>query len=182
MFFHFCGGDVPDWLLSQLAEFTDVDEDTIAALLKETVRSIMKRELKHALCERMDMDRGRFKAILAVMHYIISSAARYDVSVEVLRQELLQLGLSEAQSDAMASTHDNACAAIREQLLATMMRLPTVTKLAVHKEEGPAQIQFSRSDGSSVRCSFEGNQLDSLLADLRDARQTMASLTSVLHD
>ncbi|KAG9395836.1 hypothetical protein J8273_2748 [Carpediemonas membranifera] len=189
MFFNFCGGDVPDWVLSQFYAFDSISSEVLGALLRETVRALVKKDLKHSLQEKLELDRTQFKSILAVLHFIISSAARYNVKADVLQTELLQLGLQQQQCALIAETHATACESIRETLQATMMRLPSVASVITHVDEmadlatgdvvKEGAVHLSRTDGERISFKTDASQLASIVGDLKGALESMQDLESL---
>eukprot|EP00954_Amorphochlora_amoebiformis_P027630 1386690-Amorphochlora_amoeboformis.AAC.1 len=100
MKFHFYGGaDVPEWFFAEtavLAKISSVRTKLICRqiLLKLTGKDINYEKLeKLTTSKRLNFTRSDTKAIIAGLEFILENAAKHNIDVEVLGQELMQLGL-----------------------------------------------------------------------------------------
>ncbi|XP_075711294.1 COMM domain-containing protein 4 isoform X3 [Rhinoderma darwinii] len=101
MRFRFCGDlDCPDWVLAEistLAKISSVKLKLICAqVLKEQLGEAVDYEKILKLTADARFESGDIKATVAVLCFILSSAAKHNVSGDNLSSELQQLGLPRA--------------------------------------------------------------------------------------
>uniref|UniRef100_H3CSL5 COMM domain containing 4 n=1 Tax=Tetraodon nigroviridis TaxID=99883 RepID=H3CSL5_TETNG len=126
--FRFCGDlDCPDWVLAEIS--------TLAKLSSVKMKLLCAQVLKDLLGEGIDYDKvtkltadakfesGDIKASVAVLSFIFSSAAKYDVDSESLSSELQQLGLPKEHTTALCKSYEDKHSALQERLKATSLRL-----------------------------------------------------------
>ncbi|QDZ19845.1 COMM domain-containing protein [Chloropicon primus] len=148
MKFRFCGGeDCPEWLGAEIATIAKVSSVRIRVLSKRIVQMYLKEKKVEASEVRQAADKvrsggqemsdGDVGAIFAVLHHVITSAAKFDVDGTTLSLELQQLGLPRELSDALVRPYSEARAEIREAEWRNTLRLPP---LAVESKEVHADL------------------------------------------
>lgn len=70
------------------------------------------------------------KAVVAALHYILCSAARYDVPDDTLAFELQQLGLPKEHTEALTNALREGRAALQQHFVASSLRLPRLASMA----------------------------------------------------
>lgn len=76
--------------------------------------------------KRIQWSQGDIKSLIAALHFIISSSAKYEVEVDVLPQELEQLGLPRDICKAIVKEYTAHAIVIREYLTQQILHLPQV--------------------------------------------------------
>lgn len=69
--------------------------------------------------------------MIAALHMILNSAAKYDCEEKVLSLELQQLGLPKDSCNAICRSYRGACVKLREHLAATVLQVrpPTIARV-----------------------------------------------------
>ncbi|KCV69406.1 hypothetical protein H696_03837 [Fonticula alba] len=98
MKFRFCGDlDCPDWLLAEISLLSKLTSVRIKLLSVQVIHALTGGQIDydrvHMLVSIIHLSEADTKAVLAALWFIISSAARVEISRPVLADELQQLGL-----------------------------------------------------------------------------------------
>ncbi|XP_007442131.1 COMM domain-containing protein 4 [Python bivittatus] len=128
MRFRFCGDlDCPDWVLAEIS--------TLAKISSVKLKLICVQVLKDVLGDGIDYDRilkltsdakfesGDVKATVAVLTFILSSAAKYNVDSESLSSELQQLGLPKEHATGLCRSYEEKQGLLQESLRKCSLRL-----------------------------------------------------------
>ncbi|KAF6718518.1 COMM domain-containing protein 4 [Oryzias melastigma] len=128
MRFRFCGDlDCPDWVLAEIT--------TLAKMSSVKMKLLCVQVLKDLLGEGIDYDKivkltadakfesGDIKASVAVLSFILSSAAKHDVDSESLSSELQQLGLPKEHASGLCKSYEDKHSALQDKLRETSLRL-----------------------------------------------------------
>uniref|UniRef100_A0A5F8GXI7 COMM domain containing 4 n=1 Tax=Monodelphis domestica TaxID=13616 RepID=A0A5F8GXI7_MONDO len=106
MRFRFCGDlDCPDWVLAEIS----------------TLAKIFEKILK--LTADAKFESGDVKATVAVLSFIISSAAKHSVDSESLSSELQQLGLPKEHASGLCRSYEEKQGPLQESLRGSSLRL-----------------------------------------------------------
>ena len=157
-------------------------------VLQQTCGSVVDEEKLAKLFGDGKFDVHETKGVVASLHFILASSARYDVAEDTLMLELQQLGLPKEHTEALVGTFRDGRAQLQTFLAETSLRLPKLEALhwRVTEDAGPARahsadIQLtlksqvlpgkepSRERRIQARLSAETVSL--LLAELRAARE-----------
>uniref|UniRef100_A0A6I8NUY0 COMM domain containing 4 n=1 Tax=Ornithorhynchus anatinus TaxID=9258 RepID=A0A6I8NUY0_ORNAN len=104
--FRFCGDlDCPDWVLAEIS----------------TLAKIYEKVLK--LTADAKFESGDVKATVAVLSFILSSAAKHNVDGESLSSELQQLGLPKEHATALCRSYEEKQSPLQDSLRACSLRL-----------------------------------------------------------
>ena len=108
MKFRFCGGqDAPDWLLTEIATISEVDEKIVAKLVDIVMKNLVEKtfEKKSALkAAGKTLSESELKACISSLNFILSNAAKHDVEAAILTTEIQQLGLPKGISEIIQET------------------------------------------------------------------------------
>ena len=156
MRFSFCGGlDVPDWVRTRHASSTPPPPLLSACarpqLLSEifVVSKISAVRIKllaaHVVQQALGMDAPLekaakllgdakleppdIKAVVSALHFILCSAARYNVPDDTLAFELQQLGLPREHTEALTHALREGRAALQQHFAACSLQLPRLSSL-----------------------------------------------------
>uniref|UniRef100_A0A3B1ITH5 COMM domain containing 4 n=1 Tax=Astyanax mexicanus TaxID=7994 RepID=A0A3B1ITH5_ASTMX len=104
--FRFCGDlDCPDWVLAEIS--------TLARIYEKVSK----------LTSDAKFESGDIKASVAVLSFILSSAAKHDVDGESLSSELQQLGLPKEHTTGLCKSYEDKHAALQQKLKESSLRL-----------------------------------------------------------
>ena len=134
MRFAFVGGaDVPDWLLSQIFVVSRISAVKVKLLAKQVLGHARgaapadEEKLAKLLGDKLEVHET--KGVVATLHFILTSSARYDVGEETLANELQQLGLPREHTEALVAVLRDGRPGLREHLAATSLRMPRLESL-----------------------------------------------------
>eukprot|EP01122_Echinamoeba_exundans_P002389 TRINITY_DN12336_c0_g1_i1.p1 TRINITY_DN12336_c0_g1~~TRINITY_DN12336_c0_g1_i1.p1 ORF type:complete len:202 (+),score=47.35 TRINITY_DN12336_c0_g1_i1:23-628(+) len=110
MKFRFCGDlDVPDWLLKEISTLSKLTALKLRALVGEIISKLISGDIDYEKIAKntaaANFDSSDVKAVIASLNFILSGAAKYDVSSETLETELQQLGLPKENSEAISKVY-----------------------------------------------------------------------------
>eukprot|EP00250_Pteridium_aquilinum_P007203 c16974_g1_i3 orf=127-714(-) len=106
MKFYLCGGlDAPDWTLAEIATLSKVSSVRTKLLVVHVIRHILEGVFDYSKVERLITDSSvgasDLKACVALVHFIVTSAAKFNLNEDILSKELQQLGLPKEHSNAL---------------------------------------------------------------------------------
>jgi len=135
MKFRFCGDlDAPEWILAEVSVLSKMSSVRMKLLVRQVLLQLLGRGINYAKIKtlttsaRIQFEPSDVKAMIAALHFILSSAAKYDVEPEVLNEELQQLGLPADISKAICKEFAPSKTALREYLASRTLSLPRVVK------------------------------------------------------
>jgi len=138
MRFDLVGGlDVPDWLMSEVLVLSKISAVRIKLLAAAVVKQDLGSErLNKLLGESFKHDDAM--AVVAAIHFILSSATRYDVAEDVLSRELQQLGLPREHTEALVKVQVESRAHLQQLARERSLRLPRLSSLGWRVHESAA--------------------------------------------
>ncbi|XP_064013372.1 COMM domain-containing protein 4 isoform X1 [Pogoniulus pusillus] len=98
MRFRFCGDlDCPDWVLAEISTLAKISSVKLKLICAQVLRDLLGEAIEYEkilkLTSDAKLESGDVKATIAVLSFILSSAAKHNVDSESLSSELQQLGL-----------------------------------------------------------------------------------------
>uniref|UniRef100_A0A8C1CS45 COMM domain containing 4 n=1 Tax=Cyprinus carpio carpio TaxID=630221 RepID=A0A8C1CS45_CYPCA len=98
MRFRFCGDlDCPDWVLAEMSTLARMSSVKMKLLCVQVIKDLLDEGIDYDKVSKLTSDAkfesGDIKASIAVLSFILSSAAKHDVDSDSLSSELQQLGL-----------------------------------------------------------------------------------------
>nr|XP_028600304.1 COMM domain-containing protein 4-like [Podarcis muralis] len=128
MRFRFCGDlDCPDWVLAEistLAKISSVKLKLICAqVLKDLLGDGIDYEKVLKLTSDAKLESGDVKATIAVLGFILSSAAKHNVDGESLSSELQQLGLPKEHATGLCRSYEEKQSPLQDSLRGCSLRL-----------------------------------------------------------
>ncbi|XP_047452822.1 COMM domain-containing protein 4 [Mugil cephalus] len=198
MRFRFCGDlDCPDWVLAEIS--------TLAKLSSVKVKLLCAQVLKDLLGEGIDYDKvtkltadakfesGDIKASVAVLSFILSSAAKHDVDSESLSSELQQLGLPKEHTTGLCKSYEDKLSALQDKLRETSLRLGRLDSVSwrvdyvlssselqeVNEPVVQLKLQTRDAESDSAKTTVFNVSADKfrvLLAELKQAQAMMDAL------
>lgn len=196
MRFRFCGDlDCPDWVLAEistLAKISSVKLKLIGAqVLKEQLGEAIDYEKILKLTADARFESGDIKATVAVLCFILSSAAKHNVSGDNLSSELQQLGLPREHAVSLCRSYDEKQTALQETLRENSLRLSRLSSLSwrvdqtlsssIIREVNEPVVHLNlcmkdSTDSKHVNVSMSASKLRVLLTELKQALEMMNSL------
>ena len=141
------GGDVPDWLLSQIfvvSRISAVKIKLLAKLVLARARADAAADAAdaHARLHKLLLADGKLepheaKGVVAALHLILTSGARFDVADDALTLELQQLGLPNEHTEALVLALRDGRAAVQQHLAEASLALPRLESLRWRVAEDP---------------------------------------------
>eukprot|EP00357_Protocruzia_adherens_P023343 CAMPEP_0114995278 /NCGR_PEP_ID=MMETSP0216-20121206/13636_1 /TAXON_ID=223996 /ORGANISM="Protocruzia adherens, Strain Boccale" /LENGTH=188 /DNA_ID=CAMNT_0002359293 /DNA_START=29 /DNA_END=595 /DNA_ORIENTATION=+ len=134
------------------------------------------------------------KGAIAVIEYILSNGAKYDVASETLSKELQQLGLPKENGDSMTKTFNDHKDRVQAYQKNLYLKLPKLTDVSYNvnyivssselSEVGEPEINLNLKLNSTLtshkpvnaELSLTREQLDLLITELKKSRDVMKSL------
>ncbi|XP_034523917.1 COMM domain-containing protein 4 isoform X2 [Ailuropoda melanoleuca] len=176
MRFRFCGDlDCPDWVLAEIS--------TLAKIYEKTLK----------LTADARFESGDVKATVAVLSFILSSAAKHSVDGESLSSELQQLGLPKEHAASLCRCYEEKQSPLQEHLRACSLRVNrlagvgwrvdyTLSSSLLRSVEEPMvhlRLEVAAASGAPVQpvaMSLSADKFQVLLAELKQAQTLMSSL------
>ncbi|KAK1788832.1 hypothetical protein P4O66_002641 [Electrophorus voltai] len=128
MRFRFCGDlDCPDWVLAEISTLARISSVKMKLLCVQVIRDLFDEDIDYDKVSKLTSDAkfetGDIKASVAVLSFILSSAAKHDVDSESLSSELQQLGLPKEHTTGLCKSYEDKHSALQEKLKQSSLRL-----------------------------------------------------------
>ncbi|XP_060770880.1 COMM domain-containing protein 4 [Neoarius graeffei] len=128
MRFRFCGDlDCPDWVLAEISTLARISSVKMKLLCVQVIKDILDEGIDYDKVAKLTSDAkfesGDIKASVAVLSFILSSAAKHDVDSESLSSELQQLGLPKEHTTGLCKSYEDKHTALQEKLKESSLRL-----------------------------------------------------------
>ncbi|KAI1235006.1 COMM domain-containing protein 4, partial [Lamprotornis superbus] len=107
--FRFCGDlDCPDWVLAEISTLAKISSVKLKLICAQVLRDLLGEAIEYdkilKLTSDAKLESGDVKATIAVLGFILSSAAKHNVDSESLSSELQQLGLPKGKGNPQGGT------------------------------------------------------------------------------
>ncbi|XP_013858898.1 COMM domain-containing protein 4 [Austrofundulus limnaeus] len=128
MRFRFCGDlDCPDWVLAEISTLAKISSVKMKLLCAQVLKDLLGDGIDYDKVAKLTadakFDSGDIKASVAVLSFILSSAAKHDVDSDSLTSELQQLGLPKEHTTGLCKSYEDKHAALQNKLRETSLRL-----------------------------------------------------------
>ncbi|XP_058622785.1 COMM domain-containing protein 4 isoform X1 [Onychostoma macrolepis] len=131
IFFHrfrFCGDlDCPDWVLAEISTLARISSVKMKLLCVQVIKDLLDEGIDYDKVSKLTSDAkfesGDIKASIAVLSFILASAAKHDVDSESLSSELQQLGLPKEHTTGLCKSYEEKHIALQEKLRESSLRL-----------------------------------------------------------
>ncbi|XP_049634419.1 COMM domain-containing protein 4 [Suncus etruscus] len=198
MRFRFCGDlDCPDWVLAEISTLAKISSVKLRLLCGQVLRELLGQGLDYEKILKLTADArfesGDVKATVAVLSFILTSAAKHNVDGESLSSELQQLGLPKEHAAGLCRCYEEKRSPLQEHLRTCSLRvnqlasvgwrvdytlssslLQAVEAPMVHLRLGLAAAPDEPAQ--SVAVSLSTDKFQVLLAELKQAQTLMGSL------
>ncbi|NWX18537.1 COMD4 protein, partial [Aegotheles bennettii] len=126
--FRFCGDlDCPDWVLAEISTLAKISSVKLKLICAQVLRDLLGEAMEVRETSRSPSDplaeSGDVKATIAVLGFILSSAAKHNVDSESLSSELQQLGLPKEHASGLCRSYEEKQSCLQDRLRACSLRL-----------------------------------------------------------
>ncbi|NWR33521.1 COMD4 protein, partial [Tachuris rubrigastra] len=127
--FRFCGDlDCPDWVLAEISTLAKISSVKLKLICAQVLRDLLGEPMEYEkilkLTSDAKLESGDVKATIAVLGFILSSAAKHNVDSESLSSELQQLGLPKAEhASGLCRSYEEKQSSLQDSLRACSLRL-----------------------------------------------------------
>ncbi|NXF07854.1 COMD4 protein, partial [Smithornis capensis] len=127
--FRFCGDlDCPDWVLAEISTLAKISSVKLKLICVQVLRNLLGEAMEYEKILKLTLDAklelGDVKATIAVLGFILSSAAKHNVDSESLSSELQQLGLPKAEhASGLCRSYEEKQSSLQDSLRACSLRL-----------------------------------------------------------
>nr|XP_019606535.1 PREDICTED: COMM domain-containing protein 4 isoform X2 [Rhinolophus sinicus] len=171
MRFRFCGDlDCPDWVLAEISTLAKISSVKLRLLCSQVLKELLGQGIDYEKILKLTADArfesGDVKATVAVLNFILSSAAKHSVDGESLSSELQQLGLPKAPTFTLPQSTRPACVAVmrRSKALCRSICEPAACAVRVARACAVRVVRVARTRGnlgSVLQGNVDGEHLSS---------------------
>nr|XP_035117778.2 COMM domain-containing protein 4 isoform X1 [Callithrix jacchus] len=198
MRFRFCGDlDCPDWVLAEISTLAKMSSVKLRLLCSQVLKELLGQGTDYEKILKLTADTkfesGDVKATVAVLSFILSSAAKHSVHGESLSSELQQLGLPKEHAASLCrcyeekqiplQKHLRVCSLHTNRLAGVGWRVDyTLSSSLLQSVEEPMvhlRLEVAAAPGTPaqpVAMSLSADKFQVLLAELKQAQTLMSSL------
>ncbi|XP_060116093.1 COMM domain-containing protein 4 isoform X1 [Heteronotia binoei] len=126
--FRFCGDlDCPDWVLAEISTLAKISSVKLKLICAQVLKDLLGEGIDYEKILKLTSDAkfesGDIKATIAVLNFILSSAAKHNVDSESLSSELQQLGLPKEHATGLCRSYEEKQSPLQESLRGCSLRL-----------------------------------------------------------
>ncbi|XP_074694177.1 COMM domain-containing protein 4 [Strix aluco] len=198
MRFRFCGDlDCPDWVLAEISTLAKISSVKLKLICAQVLRDLLGEAIEYEkilkLTSDAKLESGDVKATIAVLGFILSSAAKHNVDSESLSSELQQLGLPKEHASGLCRSYEEKQSSLQDSLRACSLRLSqlgsvcwrvdyTLSSSELREVNEPlVHLTFNVRDGehgrmAAVPMALSADKFRVLLAELKQAQALMNTL------
>ncbi|OMJ88090.1 hypothetical protein SteCoe_10080 [Stentor coeruleus] len=127
MRFKFCGDiEPPEWFFSEVNQLSRLNSVRIKLISLQIAKKIANQEfdLQKAwkMCGDSGLSKEEVQSALAAIHFIFTSACKFDVSAEMLSVEIAQLGLPQENAVSLSKVYGENLVAMSSYLSHSFLR------------------------------------------------------------
>ncbi|NXQ16087.1 COMD4 protein, partial [Peucedramus taeniatus] len=124
--FRFCGDlDCPDWVLAEISTLAKISSVKLKLICAHVLQDLLGEAIEYDKILKLTSDAklGDVKATIAVLGFILSSAAKHSIDSESLSSELQQLGLPKEHASGLCRSYEEKQSPLQDRLRACSLRL-----------------------------------------------------------
>ncbi|XP_002982150.2 COMM domain-containing protein 4 isoform X1 [Selaginella moellendorffii] len=185
----FGGEDAPDWVLSGIYTLSKLSSADFQLLTLEILRQILGEafDYEKALEVASASASLDIKACIAALHFLITSAARFDVDDVTVSKEAQQLGLPAEHTDSFCVVYKESKDRLLSRLSGQTPRIPPIciTGWQVHKPSNDILLRLTqpcennnKDEDKNTDMNLSYVKLTTLLTELKSARTLMENLSN----
>jgi len=136
MRFRFCGDlDCPDWVLAEIQTLSKLSSVKFKLLCSQVTKSLVDNDGQldvaklEKLCADAKFEWNDVKAAVAALHFVVTNAAKYDVRVDELSDEIQQLGLPKEHATGLSKVYSDHAVVVRARLREKSLKLNSLEKV-----------------------------------------------------
>ncbi|XP_038273985.1 COMM domain-containing protein 4-like isoform X1 [Dermochelys coriacea] len=199
MRFRFCGDlDCPDWVLAEISTLAKISSVKLKLICGQVLKDLQGEGIDYEKILKLTSDAkfesGDVKATIAVLSFILSSAAKHSVDSDSLSSELQQLGLPKEHATGLCRSYEEKQSPLQDSLRARSLRLNrldsvswrvdhTLSSSELQQVNEPlVHLKFTMRDGDQggtepFAMTVSAEKFRVLLAELRQAHALMKTLS-----
>ncbi|KAJ1181495.1 hypothetical protein NDU88_006702 [Pleurodeles waltl] len=198
MRFRFCGDlDCPDWVLAEISTLAKISSVKLKLICAQVLKDLLGGGIDYEKLLKLSTDArfesGDVKATVAVLSFILSSAAKHNVDSESLSSELQQLGLPKEHATGLCRSYEDKQSPLQDRLRDCSLRLSRLDSVSwrvdytlsssvlAEVNEPLIHLKFNLRDGEEgslqpVDMTVSAEKFRVLLTELKQAQEMMNSL------
>ncbi|KAL2649769.1 hypothetical protein R1flu_017897 [Riccia fluitans] len=155
MKFSVCGGlDAPDWILAHMSTLAKISSGRIKIIAKHIIDHMLEGVFDFEKVRKLSRDsslgESELKACIAVLHFFITNATKFDIDDSTLSKELQQLGLPKEHSDALCTPYLDNKDALQTKFLDQTLQIPALQIGAWQVQLGETKSVVMRLTGAKI--------------------------------
>ncbi|CEG49325.1 hypothetical protein L917_08320 [Plasmopara halstedii] len=155
--FRFCGGlEPPDWVLAELpllsGEQSKVTPENVIAMCEAIGSDITKQDVNEA--QDLFTKAADAKATVALLRFILTHAAKFNIESVDLVKELEQLGMHYLVAEAIAKSYEDLRKCIRDQQRLQRFQFPGIQQVEWKVEDSSKVTLNLTLDQSVIECNL----------------------------
>ncbi|XP_019388697.1 PREDICTED: COMM domain-containing protein 4 [Crocodylus porosus] len=196
--FRFCGDlDCPDWVLAEISTLSKISSVKLKLICAQVLKDLLGEGIDYEKILKLTSDAkfesGDVKATIAVLSFILSSAAKHNVDNESLSSELQQLGLPKEHATGLCRSYEEKQSALQDSLRTRSLRLNqldsvswrvdyTLSSSELQEVNEPlVHLKFNIRDRDRgvtepIAMAVSAEKFQVLLAELKQAQALMKTL------
>nr|XP_020663707.1 COMM domain-containing protein 4 [Pogona vitticeps] len=196
--FRFCGDlDCPDWVLAEISTLSKISSVKLKLICAQVLKDLLGDGIDYEKILKLTSDAkfesGDVKATIAVLGFILSSAAKHNVDSESLSSELQQLGLPKEHATGLCRSYEEKQIPLQESLRRCSLRLNSLDSVSWRVDYTLSSSQLQRVNEPVVHLKLNLKDVDRgnlepiamtvsaekfrvLLAELKQAHAIMKTL------
>ncbi|XP_015279872.1 PREDICTED: COMM domain-containing protein 4 [Gekko japonicus] len=198
MRFRFCGDlDCPDWVLAEISTLAKISSVKLKLICAQVLKDLLGEGIDYEKILKLTSDAkfesGDVKATIAVLNFILSSAAKHNVDSESLSSELQQLGLPKEHATGLCRSYEEKQSALQDSLRGCSLRLNRLDSVSWRVDYTLSSSELRRVNEPVVHLKLNTQNVDKgalepvvmmlsaekfrvLLAELRQAHALLKTL------
>ncbi|XP_028306967.1 COMM domain-containing protein 4 isoform X1 [Gouania willdenowi] len=178
MRFRFCGDlDCPDWVLAEISTLAKISSVKMKLLCAQVMKDLLGEGIDYEKVSKLTADAkfesGDIKASIAVLAFILSSAAKHDVDSESLSSELQQLGLPKEHTTGLCKSYEDKHTALQDKLRETSLRLGRLEEVSWRVDYTLSSSQLKQVNQPVVQLKLQTQGAES-----RSSETTVVSVSA----
>lgn len=161
MRFRFTGGlEVPEWLYAEVVVISKMSSIRLKLICRQIISQLCGKDVNYekvnklTTSDRLNFSRSDIKAMVAAVEYIFRNAAKFDISAEILRKELEQLGLPQDSCAAVCKEYSKKKEEMAAEFAKRSLALPRVASFDWRVDYVVASSDLKESAYPTVRMCF----------------------------
>ncbi|XP_074862798.1 COMM domain-containing protein 4 [Carettochelys insculpta] len=199
MRFRFCGDlDCPDWVLAEISTLAKISSVKLKLICGQVLRDLQGEGIDYDKISKLTSDAkfesGDVKATIAVLSFILSSAAKHGVDSDSLASELQQLGLPKEHAAGLCRSYEEKQSPLQDSLRARSLRVNRLDSVSWRVDQMLSSSELQqvneplvhlklavrdedRGVTEPVAMTLSAQKFRVLLVELRQAHALMKSLS-----